>query len=210
MGWRRSELGDVPAIFHYGDNFDYHGLVLLQPETHRGMILLINANNALAGSSAFKEIEAGVARLLAGQEPAPTTSLNLPMFYLLVDLSLGLLLALALWPLVRMQRWMQVQQQRQREGYLRPVLISLRLLWEFGIPLTLRVVARLALHRMGAQSWGEGMSFFLDLGLWLWMFSLLMLLTGVIRLVFFIRLLQHKHREQAATSSAASALQHPA
>jgi hypothetical protein len=129
--------------------------------------------NMLAPFGAFGEIEAGIARLLAGQGPPPITALRLPMIYLIIDVVLAILLALALWPLRR--RW----EARLAEGQLHMPWITLRLLWKFGLPVTLLAGARRLLHALGAQSWAEGLLLFLDFGAWLWAFSLLLMLTGV-------------------------------
>jgi len=189
LGWVTRSIGGVPTVQHAGDHPNFHTLIFIQPETRRGAVLLINAQNMLASGGAFKEIEAGVARLLAGQEPAPASSLSLPSLYLIVDVVLGSLLLLALWPLLRMRRWAQWLRQQQAAEQLRWLRIGLRLGWEFALPLTLLIGTRLLLHAVGAQSWAEGLLLFPDFGAWLWVFSLLVLLTGATRLVLLWRVL---------------------
>ena len=68
-------------------------------------MLLLNSQNMLAQFGAFKEIEEGIARLLAGQMPTQAASLSLRQLYLIVDSVLGGLLVLALWPLLPFQLW---------------------------------------------------------------------------------------------------------
>ncbi|MCC6456110.1 MAG: serine hydrolase, partial [Caldilineaceae bacterium] len=190
LGWRIGEVGGVPAVFHYGDNFNYHTLILMQPENGRGVVMLMNANSVVGFFTAFQEIEEGVARLLAGQEPAAPAPLRFGTLYLLIDLALAVPLALALWPLLRMGRWFQAQQRNMEEKRLRPWRVGLRLVWEFGLPLMLLIGTRLVLHGMGAQSWLEGFGLLTDLILWIWTLSLLMLLTAVTRFVLLRQLLR--------------------
>jgi hypothetical protein len=81
-------------------------------------------------------------------------------------------------------------------GRRRLLRIGLRLVGEFGVPLTLLIGARLLLGVMGAQSWDEGLLLFPDLGAWLWAISLLVLLTGATRLVLTLRVLRHANGER--------------
>ena len=199
LGWSTRAIGGVPTVQHAGDHPNFHTLIFIEPETRRGAVLLVNAQNMLANGGAFKEIEAGVARLLAGQEPAPASSLSLPSLYLMIDVMLGGLLILALWPLLRMRRWAQWLRQQQTAGQLRLLRIGLRLGWEFALPLTLLIGARLLLHALGAQSWAEGLLLFPDFGAWLWLFSLLVLLTGATRLVIMWRVLRGNDKGSKAS-----------
>jgi hypothetical protein len=87
----------------------------------------------------------------------------------------------------------KVLRQQRISGQLRLRWLSLRLVWEIGLPLTLLIGARLLLHALGAQSWTEGLLLFPDFGMWLWVFSLLILLTATARLVLLLRVLCRKH-----------------
>jgi hypothetical protein len=186
-------LGGGSVIAHAGDHPNAHTLIFIAPETRRGAVLLMNAQNVLlAHGGAFREIEEGVARFLAGQEPAPSSALTLPQLYLIVDVVLGVFLLLALWPLLRMRRWAQRMQQQHAAGQLRLWRVGLRIAWEFALPLTLLIGARLLLHALGAQSWAEGLLLFPDFGVWLWVFSLLILLIGLIRLIRLCRIVLQK------------------
>jgi CubicO group peptidase (beta-lactamase class C family) len=188
LGWRTGSLGGVPVVFHPGDHPNLHTLVFIEPQRRGGAVLLMNSQNVLlAHDGAFREIEAGVARFLAGQEPALASSLSLPARYLILDAVLGGLLLLALWPLLRLRHWARRMRAQAKAGQLRLLRVGLRIGWEVGLPLTLLTGARLLLHALGAQSWAEGLLLFPDLGLWLWVFALLLLLTGVLRLVLLLR-----------------------
>lgn len=197
LGWQTKTLGGVPVITHSGDHPNFHTLVLLDPASRRGAVMLINAQNMLAQFGAFGEIEAGVAQLLAGQEPTLATTPRLPTLYLIIDAVLGALLVLALWSLLRLRRWQQRLHQYQAARQLRLWQVGLRLAGEIVLPLTLLVGARLLLHVLGAQSWAEGLLLFPDFGAWLWAFSLLMLLTATARLVLLLRTRRHNHNNRA-------------
>jgi hypothetical protein len=66
LGWVNHPIGGVPAVQHDGVHPNFRTLVLLQPDTRRGAVLLMNSWGMIASVTAFKEIEEGVARLLAG------------------------------------------------------------------------------------------------------------------------------------------------
>jgi hypothetical protein len=192
----------VPAIQHYGDNFYYHALVFIEPQTRRGAVLLMNSNGLVPVMSAFKQIEEGVAQLLAGQEPAGASSMTLGWLYLGIDAVLGGLLALALWPIARMRRWERQLQQSHAVGWLRWLGISLRLGWELGMPVTLLIGVRLLLGaNLGAQSWEELWLVFPDFTKWLWTIALVMLLGGVIRLALLLHMLRGAEGKQVIASS---------
>ena len=104
LGWVTGSIGGVPVVHHDGGHPNARTFLFIEPGARRGAVLLFNSSGALA-ESALTEIKVGVARLLAGQEPGPASSLSLPTLYLIVDLVLAVLLALVLWPLLRLRRW---------------------------------------------------------------------------------------------------------
>jgi CubicO group peptidase (beta-lactamase class C family) len=188
LGWERSPLGGVPVIQHAGTHADFYGVAFIEPRTQRGAVLMFNAFGTLAAATAYKEVEAGVARLVVGREPAPASSLTLGRLYLIVDAVLGALLALALVPLLRMRRWAERLRRRHQAG--RPPLlrVGLRLLWELGLPLLLLIGVRMFIGvNLGAQSWAEILMAFPDFTVWLWAVSLVILLTGALRLAISLR-----------------------
>jgi hypothetical protein len=132
----------------------------------------------------------------------------LRQLYLIFDGVLGLLLALTLWPLLRMRHWTRQLRRAEMPRWWR-LRVGLRLAWEFGVPLTLLISARLLLHRLGAQSWAEGLSLFPDFGAWLWAISLLMLLTGTIRLARLLHVLRHTDGTERVVASAGPTSQRP-
>ena len=203
LGWETGSLGGVPAVYHTGDHPNVHTIAFIEPETRRGAVLLMNTNGWIPLFGAFEEIEEGVARLLAGQEPAPASSPSVRTLYLIVDAVLGGLFALTLWPLVRLRRWDQRLRQQPHVGRRHLLRIGLRLLWEFGLPLTLLIGARLLLGALHALSWAEGLLLFPDVGAWLWTISVVMLLTGATRLVLTLRVLRHANGEHGVAAPAA-------
>ncbi|HZG69715.1 MAG TPA: hypothetical protein VEZ12_23480, partial [Herpetosiphonaceae bacterium] len=204
LGWETGALGGVPSVSHGGAHPDAHTLAFIQPETRRGAVLLINANAWLPSFGTFQSLEEGVARLLAGQEQAAASSMPLGTLYLIVDAVLAGLFALALWPLLQMRRWYQRLQAHQQAGRRQRLRVGLRLVWEIGMPLTLLLGARLMLHILGAQSWGEGLLLFPDVGVWLWAISLLVLLTGATRFALTLRLLRHADGERGMAAPAST------
>jgi CubicO group peptidase (beta-lactamase class C family) len=209
LGWRTGSLGGVPAISHAGDHPNMHTMVFIEPQGRRGAVLLFNSQNMLAQFGAYQEIQEGVARLLAGQEPE-AASLRLPTLYLLIDAVLGGLLALVLWPLVGLRRWERRLRLQQEVGRLRRWRVALRLAWEFATPLALLVGARLLLHMLGAQSWAEGLLLFPDFGMWLWVIALLLLLSGTARLVLLLQVLrQHNGAHEISAQRIATSQRVP-
>jgi hypothetical protein len=103
---------------------------------------------------------------------------------------LAALLALALWPLLRLRRWDQRLRQNYLVGRLRRLRVVLRLGCELCLPLLLLIGVRLALDMLGAQSWYEGLLFLPDFIAWLWTIALVVLLTGVLHAVLVLRALR--------------------
>ncbi|MBK7319503.1 serine hydrolase domain-containing protein [Candidatus Villigracilis affinis] len=187
FGWVIAPVGDVPAVWHDGVNVNFHSLLLMQPETKRGAVVLMNSFGIVAYEGAYREIEEGVARMLADLEPAPTST-RLGTVYLMIDTLLAGLLAIVLFPLLRMRfwrRWLLVQQQENRLPLIR---VSLRAAWEIGFALAFLIGIRVVIVTgLGAQSWVEVLTVFPDFVLWIWVFALTVLLTGVIRMKLILQ-----------------------
>jgi hypothetical protein len=187
FGWVIAPVGDVPAVWHDGVNVNFHSLLLMQPETKRGAVLLMNSFGIVAYEGAYKEIEEGVVRMLADLEPAPTST-RLGTVYLMIDILLAGLLAIVLFSLLRMRfwrRWLLVQQQENRLPLIR---VGLRAAWEIGFALAFLIGIRVVIVTgLGAQSWVEVLTVFPDFVLWIWVFALTVLLTGVIRMTLILQ-----------------------
>ena len=47
MGWFVGPLNDIPVIHHQGETFNYHANVVLIPQSRKGVVVLMNAENSL-------------------------------------------------------------------------------------------------------------------------------------------------------------------
>ncbi len=200
MGWVNGTLVGVPAIWHDGNNFDASTRLLIEPQTHWGAILLMNANNLIpvdGANTALTSLADGVTRLLVGQTPQASTSLN--TFYLIFDSILVVLSALALWPLLRLRRWSRKFEQRQqrRPQFLR---LGLRLTWDVALPTAILLGASLFASVLGATSWYWILLGWPDLGSWILAICALLLLTSILRAVLAIRVLRRAAAQTAAVT----------
>ena len=142
FGWVISPFGDVPAVWHDGVNVNFHSLILMQPHSHQGVVVLMNSFGIVSYESAYKELEQGLVRLMAGLEPGePGQSLG--SLYFIINVLLAISLALALLPLIRMRRWQHWLSESQRSGKLPRVRILARSVWELGFALAFLAGIRL-------------------------------------------------------------------
>ena len=81
MGWFVGPLNDIPVVHHQGETFNFHSNVVLIPQSHKGVVVLMNAENSLDLFTAGRmgTIAAGVASLVEGQEP-PSPPSNIAIF----------------------------------------------------------------------------------------------------------------------------------
>jgi CubicO group peptidase (beta-lactamase class C family) len=187
FGWVISSFGDVPAVWHDGVNVNFHSLILMQPDAGWGVVVLMNSFGIVSYESAYKELEQGLARLMAGQEPGEPGQ-TLGSLYLIIDALLAISLVLAFLPLMRMRKWQHWLSERQRSGNLPRLRVMARSIWEIGFALIFLAGIRLFLvGGLGAQSWYEVLTVFPDFVIWIWLFALTVLLTGVLRLKFIIQ-----------------------
>ena len=199
MGWFIEPLAGVPAIWHGGDDPHFHTLLLIEPQTRWGAVLLVNANSLIPPS--LTSLDAGVTRLLAGQAPQASTSLT--TLYLILDSVLVVLSALAVFPLLRLRRWATKfeQRQRRRPQFLR---LGLRLTWDIALPVALLLGVTLVASLEGAPSWFWILIGWPDLGSWVLAICALLLLTAVLRVVLAIRVLRRTAAQTAAVTPSPS------
>jgi len=199
MGWVNGSLAGVPAIWHTGNIFNFHALLLIGPQTHWGAILLVNANSVIPPG--LDPLDAGVTRLLARQ--TPQDSMSLAMFYLILDGVLVVLSALVLWPLLRLQRWATKveHRQRRRPQFLR---LGLRLTWDIALPVAILVGVSLFASVLGATSWYWILITWPDLGSWILAICALLQLTGILRAVLAIRVLRRTAAQRSAVAASPS------
>jgi CubicO group peptidase (beta-lactamase class C family) len=84
MGWFVGPLNDIPVIHHQGETFNFHSNVVLIPQSRRGVVVLMNAENSLDlfTSGRMGTIAAGVTSLLEGQvPPSPPSSVAIFIAY---------------------------------------------------------------------------------------------------------------------------------
>ena len=81
MGWFVGPRNDIPAIHHQGETFNFHANVVLVPQSSRGVVVLMNAENSLDlfVSGRMGTIADGVTSLLEGREP-PSPPSNVAIF----------------------------------------------------------------------------------------------------------------------------------
>ena len=199
MGWVNGPLAGVPAIWHGGNITHFHALLLIEPQTHWGAILLVNANSVIPPG--LDSLDAGVTRLLAGQ--TPPDSMGLITFYLILDGVLAMLLALAVFPLLRLRRWSRRFEQRQQR---RPqfIRLGLRLTWDVALPVALLLGVTLFAGLLGAPSWYWILLGWPDLGSWILAICALLLLTGILRAVLAIRVLRRTAAQTSAVTPSPS------
>jgi hypothetical protein len=76
------EMKGIPVITHDGDTPSFHADMILIPAGKWGIALLINTNSVLLGDN-IRNLAAGVAGLLEGQQPASTPA-NYPSIFLYI------------------------------------------------------------------------------------------------------------------------------
>lgn len=81
MGWFVGPVNDIPAVHHQGETFNFHANVVLVPQSRKGVVVLMNAENSLDlfTSGRLGTVASGVTSLLEGREP-PARPSNIPIF----------------------------------------------------------------------------------------------------------------------------------
>src|SRR6266487_4141290 len=205
MGWINGTLAGIPAIWHDGAEPNFTTRLLIEPQTHWGAVLLVNANNFIpvdgVPNSALTSLEDGVTRLLAGQ--APQASLSLTTLYLIIDGVLVVLSAMAIFPLLRLRRWSRRFEQRQQR---RPqfIRLGLRLTWDVALPVALLLLLLFFVNNFNGATFYDVWLTYPDLDSWLLVICALLLLTGIIRAVLAIRVLRRKGAETSAVKPSPS------
>ena len=73
MGWFVEEMGHTLVQSHSGTVPDFFAYMALLPEHKTGVVVLVNANHLMMNAP-LGEVGMGLAALLAGQQPAPSSS----------------------------------------------------------------------------------------------------------------------------------------
>ncbi|HTE65792.1 MAG TPA: serine hydrolase domain-containing protein, partial [Candidatus Binatia bacterium] len=71
MGWFVGPRNEIPAVHHQGETFNFHANVVLIPQSRRGVVVLMNAENSLDlfTKGRMGTVADGVTSLLQGREP---------------------------------------------------------------------------------------------------------------------------------------------
>ena len=77
MGWVSQGTGESRIVSHSGIVPDFGAFMALVPEQKKGMVLLVNANNAMIKMT-YDEVGMGAAQRLAGEPPSPARFGALP------------------------------------------------------------------------------------------------------------------------------------
>lgn len=188
MGWFVGPLGGVPALYHGGDAHNYHSEMILEPQNGWGAILLVNADSFLGDPVAFDRLQSGVARMLAGEAP-PAASLRIGTFYLIMDIVFIILTVLAVLSAARLPRWYAKKRLHPRHL---PLRLAGRMLWEVLLPALLLIIVP---QVVGYSWWRIGLSM-PDVFYWLLAVLMLVLLTGITRLVLTLAILTSARRTE--------------
>jgi CubicO group peptidase (beta-lactamase class C family) len=113
MGWNVDRIGQTTIISHGGTMPDYGATMALVPEQGKGLVLLFNANHHMM-VPVLAEFEAGLAALLAGEQPAPMPAVRAIPWALRGQLLIPLL------QLAGIATTLQQLRRRQREPAPRP------------------------------------------------------------------------------------------
>ncbi len=199
MGWYNGTLAGIPAIWHGGSDYNTNTLLLIEPQTHWGAVLLMNASSLIPPG--LEPLQNGLARLLAGQ--APQASLSLSRLYLIIDSVLVVLSVLAVFPLLRLRRWSRrfEQRQRRRPQFLR---LGLRLTWDIALPVALVLGVFSFISTFSGATFYDVWIGWPDLSSWLIAICTLWLFTGIIRAVLAIRVLRRTAAQRSAVTPSPS------
>jgi CubicO group peptidase (beta-lactamase class C family) len=125
MGWISLVTGKSRIVSHTGDVPDFAAFMAIIPEQKKGLVLLLNANNAMLKMT-LDEMGQGAAERLAGEVPSPTHFDAAPwiMRGLLLIPALQLIDVVA--TLRQLRRWRRDPQSRPRRGlWMRHILLPL-------------------------------------------------------------------------------------
>jgi len=152
MGWFVGPLNDIPVIHHQGETFNFHSNVVLIPQSRKGVVVLMNAENSLDlfTSGRMGTIAAGVTSLLEGQEP-PSPPSNVAIF--IVYGALFALLVLQARGIVRSV--VALRSGRIRRGRIGPW-------WRIGFSLVLSLVWALFIFMLVPKQLGLPLSIVAD------------------------------------------------
>jgi CubicO group peptidase (beta-lactamase class C family) len=146
MGWFVGQRSGVAVVGHPGDTATFHADMILVPESRYGIMLLMNANNRLAGER-MRGVVDGVISLLHERQASTAPDTN-GLDVLQVIGGLAILLGIALiWSIMRVRRYARRTPSNASVGWLSilrhivaPQLLFLlmALVFLLGVPTLLR------------------------------------------------------------------------
>ncbi|MBN1873615.1 MAG: beta-lactamase family protein [Anaerolineae bacterium] len=116
MGWFIDESGQTKLIWHSGTTPNFGAFMALLPEQKKGVILLFNANHHWM-TPVLSDLGAGMAALLAGNQPAPIQFVGLIPWMLRAQLLIPLFQIIGVAATLRLlRRWHQNPDSRPSGG----------------------------------------------------------------------------------------------
>ena len=194
MGWFVGPRNDIPAVHHQGETFNFHANVVLIPESRKGVVVLMNAENSLDlfTSGRMGTIADGITSLLQGQKP-PSRPSNAPTF--IVYAALFALLVLQARGIVRSVAGLR--RGRVRRGRIGPW-------WRIGLTLVLSVAWALFVLVLVPKQLGLSLPViadgFPDLVYLLVASALVALIWAVIKTVWTYTVIHGEHAAQVSAT----------
>ena len=194
MGWFVGPRNDIPAIHHQGETFNFHANVVLIPQSRRGVVVLMNAENSLDlfTSGRMGTIADGVASLVQGQKP-PARPSNIPTF--IVYAALFALLVLQTRGIVKSVA--ALRRGRVRRGRIGPW-------WRVGLTLVLCLVWAVFVLVLVPKQLGLSLSViadgFPDLVYLLVASALVALVWAVVKAIWTYAVLHGEHAPQVSAT----------
>ena len=194
MGWFVGPRNDIPAIHHQGETFNFHANVVLIPQSRRGVVVLMNAENSLDlfTSGRMGTIADGVTSLLQGQKP-PSRPSNIPTF--IVYAALFALLVLQTRGIVKSV--VALRRGQVRRGRIGPW-------WRIGLSLVVSLVWALFVFVLVPKQLGLPLSVlddgFPDLVYLLVASALVALVWAVVKAIWTYTVLHGEHAPQVSAT----------
>jgi CubicO group peptidase (beta-lactamase class C family) len=194
MGWFVGPLNDIPVIQHQGETFNFHANVVLIPQSRKGVVVLMNAENSLDlfTTGRIGTIAAGVTSLLQGQDP-PSPPSRIAIF--IVYAALFALLVLQVRGIVRSV--IALRRGRIRRGRIGPW-------WRIGLSLVVSLVWALFIFVLVPKQLGLSLSVlasgFPDLVYLLVASASVALIWAVVKAIWTYTILRGQHGPQAAAT----------
>ena len=195
MGWYALPVDGESILTHGGDDPNFHADMALLPQSQWAVVVLRNVSSTDAAFTqpALFSIPAGVIDLLLGHQPH-ASGLGLDTIFLIVDAMIFVLSLLALWSLIRLVRRWQRPLKRTPVSLLWGLVLPL--LWEVALPIGLFI----ELPKLLGASWAVALLFLPDIGFWLLGMFVLLLITGMARIVRIVWPVMKSRRTNRGTS----------